>query len=72
MAGKITMNDKNGYEFSVLGIRVQLIILMFPLSSQKCPNHTWTSRQVLGNKCSINSGQVVFDQRLELKIHGKD
>lgn len=39
MAGKITMNNKNGYEFSVLEIRVQLIILKFPLPTQECPDH---------------------------------
>lgn len=58
--GKIMMNDKNGYEFSVLEIRVQLIILTFPLLLPTCPIIPG-----LGGKSWVKIGQSVLDRRLK-------
>lgn len=51
------MNGKNGSEFSALEIRVQLISLTFSLLPQKCPNHPWARRQVLGINRSVISAK---------------
>lgn len=62
--------NNNGYEFSVSEIRVQLIMLRFPLPPQKCPDHAWVRRQVLGDNGSADSGQEC-DVRRNPRIPGK-